>query len=271
MARLAPSTSFLEFDANINRDLLTPQHAHFTLACILAKTYKAALPILDRFDYKIDLEKTGLKGEDVRLFFYYGGICYIAQRQYTKALQFFENVRFVSLHKVLTVQVISAPAIMPSAIMVEAYKKHLIVSLIHLGQVSTLYTSALLTLAKAPTLPRYTHGSVSRICKQICAPYEELATSFSTRSVEDLGKVADTHSEVFLKVRMQLGRAPNLQDGNMGLVGQVISALRRQNIQRLTKTYVTVPLATVAEKHNFKEVAAAEEQLLKMVQFELIH
>lgn len=53
----------------------------------------------------------------------------------------------------------------------------------------------------------------------------------------------------------------------MGLVCQVVSALKRQNIQRLTKTYLTVPLASVAEKHGFKDKAAVEAQLLRMVTF----
>eukprot|EP01127_Copromyxa_protea_P001246 TRINITY_DN11287_c0_g1_i1.p1 TRINITY_DN11287_c0_g1~~TRINITY_DN11287_c0_g1_i1.p1 ORF type:complete len:436 (-),score=83.85 TRINITY_DN11287_c0_g1_i1:92-1378(-) len=215
-----------------SKDFITPQHAQFALACILAKTYKAALPILDRFDYKIDPDKTGLTGEDVRLFFYYGGICYIAQKQYMKALQFFENV-------------ISAPAITTSAIMVEAYKKHTLISLLHLGQ--------------APSLPKYTHSAVSRVCKQVCGAYEELATAFITQSTENLGKVADSYAEVFLK------------DGNMGLVGQVVSALKRQNIQRLTKTYITVPLSTVVEKHQFQDRAAAEHQLRKMIESGSLH
>jgi hypothetical protein len=51
----------------------------------------------------------------------------------------------------------------------------------------------------------------------------------------------------------------------MGLVGQVVSALKRQNIQGLTKTYITVPLASVVEKHNFKDRATAENIILKMV------
>lgn len=53
----------------------------------------------------------------------------------------------------------------------------------------------------------------------------------------------------------------------MGLVGQVVSALKRQNIQRLTKTYLTVPLSTVTEKHNFKDQATTGAYLLKMVRY----
>lgn len=39
-----------------------------------------------------------------------------------------------------------------------------------------------------------------RVIKQLCVPYEELATAFSTRSVEDLSKVVEAHTEVFLQV-----------------------------------------------------------------------
>eukprot|EP01126_Amoeba_proteus_P026396 TRINITY_DN2613_c0_g2_i1.p1 TRINITY_DN2613_c0_g2~~TRINITY_DN2613_c0_g2_i1.p1 ORF type:complete len:302 (+),score=49.76 TRINITY_DN2613_c0_g2_i1:89-994(+) len=151
---------------------ITPQHADFVLACILAKTYKVAIPILDRFDYKIDPNTTAVKGEHVRLFLFYGGICYISQKQYSKALQYFENV-------------ISAPAYAVSAIMVEAYKKYLLVSLIHLGEVRSL--------------PRYTTPSVTRLCKELCIPYEELCNAFSVRSVQDIEKVVNNHHQVFFR------------------------------------------------------------------------
>jgi len=222
-----PLRTALEKLSPARHALLTPQHAQFALACILSKTYKTAIPILDRFDYKIDQQATGLKSEDVRLFFYYGAICYIAQKQYVKALQYLVNV-------------ISAPALMPSAVMVEAYKKYVLISLIEHGEVVGL--------------PKYTNGSVTRICKQFCAPYDDLATSFSTRSVEDVGKVADTRAEIFMK------------DGNMGLVGHVMSALKRQNIQRLTKTYLTVSVDTVVEKFKFKDAAEVEFLLLNMIE-----
>lgn len=51
----------------------------------------------------------------------------------------------------------------------------------------------------------------------------------------------------------------------MGLITQVIAALKTQNILRLTKTYTTVYLSAIAEKHHFKNEEEAEHHILKMV------
>jgi len=209
------------------KDHLTPQHAQLALACILSKTYKTAIPYLDEFVYQIDPAITGVRSEDTRLYFYYGAICYIALKRWTKAIEFFETV-------------ISAPALMASAIMVEAYKKYVLVCLIAKGEV--------------PSLPRVTAPAVVRTVKQLTQAYEELATAYSTRSHEDLGKCADNHANVFLK------------DGNMGLVGQVMNAMHNQNIKRLTKTYLTQTLDAVQKEVGLQDRAEAERRILRLVE-----
>jgi len=88
----------------------------------------------------------------------------------------------------------------------------------------------------------------------MCQPYEDFATSFSTRSVIDLHKVGENNAEVFIK------------DGNMGLVKQAIQALTRQNIQRLTKTYLTLSLANISEQVNLSNAAETERKVFKMIQ-----
>jgi len=206
---------------------LTPQHAQFARACISAKCYKTALSVLDKFVYLIDPKLSGIKSEDTRLYYYYGGICYIALKQWEKALEFLETV-------------ISAPAIMTSAIMVEAYRKFILVSLIHRGEIGNL--------------PKYTNQTVIRVLKQICAPYEELAIAFSTRSSEDLGKAIENNCEPFFK------------DNNLGLVGQVRAALIDQNIKRLTFTYSTITSAGLLENAGIVEQKDAELKILKMVE-----
>jgi len=209
------------------KDHLTPQHAQLALACILAKTYKTAIPYLDQFVYQIDPSYTGIRSEDTRLYFYYGAICYIALKKWDEAIEFFETV-------------ISAPALMASAIMVEAYKKYVLVCLIAKGEV--------------PSLPRVTSPSVLRTVKQLTPAYEELATAYSTRSHEDLGKCADNHATIFLK------------DGNMGLVGQVMNAMHSQNIRRLTKTYLSLTLDSVTKEVTLKDKAETERRILKLVE-----
>jgi len=209
------------------RDHLTPQHASLALACVLAKTYKTALPTLDAFVYQIDPSLTGVRSEDTRLYFYYGALCYIAVKRWNKAIEFFETV-------------ISAPASTTSAVMVEAYKKYVLVCLIAKGEV--------------PSLPRTTAQNVLRVVKQLSGAYEELSTAYLTRSFEDLGKCADNHASTFIR------------DGNLGLVGQVMNAMHNSNIKRLTKTYLTLSLDSVVENVALKDKATAESRILRLVE-----
>lgn len=208
-------------------DHLTPQHAYFARACISAKCYKTALPILDNFVYLVDPKISGIKSEDTRLYYYYGGICYIALKQWEKAIEFFETV-------------IAAPALVTSYIMVEAYRKLVLVSLIHRGELRNL--------------PKYTNQSVTRVLKQLCAPYEELLTAFSTGSLEDLNKAIENNLEPFIK------------DNNLGLVGQVKTALVDQSIKKLTSTYSTITFPGLLAATGVIEQTEAELRVLKMVE-----
>lgn len=126
-------------------DHLTPQHALLCLACISAKCYKAALSTLNQFVFLIEPKLTGIASEDTRLYYYYGGICYAALKEWEKATEFFEIV-------------LSAPAMMPSAIMVEAYKKFILVSLIHKGEPGSV--------------PKCANMSLVRVFKQFSAAYD---------------------------------------------------------------------------------------------------
>jgi COP9 signalosome complex subunit 3 len=210
---------------------ITPQHAFLMQAVIKSKCYKFALPILEHFVYEIDVDRTAVDSEHTRLYFYYGGIIYLALKRYAKALECFELV-------------VSAPAIVGSAIMLAAYKKFILTSLIMRGDASTL--------------PKYTNPSLVRVFKQLSTPYEEFATSFSTRSVDDLHKVATNYA------------AKYIEDGNMGLVKQAIQAMVEQNIQRLTKTYITLSLNDIAQQVNLANAAEVEKRVLKMIQNEKV-
>jgi len=205
---------------------LTPQHSSFTLACILAKCYKIAIPVLDRFVYLIDPKVTGIKSEDTRLYYYYGGICYIALKQWDKAIEFFETV-------------ISAPAVMASAIMVESYKKLVLCSLIYKGQVGGL--------------PKFTNPSVTRVIKQLCQPYEELSTAYATHSLDDLEKAIENNYE------------PLVKDSNLGLVQQVKRSLVTHMVKQLTNTYLTITMNDLLEQTGLSSHSEIETELLKMV------
>jgi COP9 signalosome complex subunit 3 len=162
------------------------------------------------------------------LYYYYGGVCYAALKKWEKAIQFFETV-------------ITAPAQIASAIMIEAYKKYILVSLIHKGEVGSL--------------PKYVVQPVIRQFKQFSAPYDYLATSFSTRSVQDLTTTIERNLETFAK------------DNHLGLVGQVKSALILQKIQRFSQVYITTSFMGIQENMGIVcGQAEIEGRIMKIVE-----
>lgn len=199
----------------------------FVQSCIQSKCYKAALSVIDHFVYEIDPSKTAIEAVETRLYFYYGGMVFIALKQFEKALEYFDIV-------------ISAPALVGSAIMVEAYKKFVVISLILKGEV--------------PSLPKYTNPSITRTYKHMCQPYEELSKSFSTRSVEDLLKTVEDNKAAFT------------EDANMGIVKQAIQALYRQNIERLTKTYLTLSFKDIGHQVGLPNTDEAERRVFRMIE-----
>ncbi|TYH48893.1 hypothetical protein ES332_D10G098700v1 [Gossypium tomentosum] len=56
------------------------------------------------------------------------------------------------------------------------------------------------------------------------------------------------------------------QDNNLGLVKQVVSSLYKQNIQRLTQTYLTLSLQDIANTVQLGSVREAEMHVLQMIQ-----
>lgn len=55
------------------------------------------------------------------------------------------------------------------------------------------------------------------------------------------------------------------RDHNLGLVKQVSSVLYKKNIQRLTKTFLTLSLSDVASRVGLSSPAEAEGHILQMV------
>jgi COP9 signalosome complex subunit 3 len=209
------------------REQLTPQHAMFALCCLLSKLYTAAQSVLDIDVIDVDPELTAVETKDLRLYFYYGGMLYVGLKKFHRALEFFKNV-------------ISAPAIIPSQIMVEAYKKYILVSLIISGQIQPL--------------PRYTSTTLLRHLRHTCTAYENLANAHATHSLDDVQKCVASHQEQFVK------------EGNWGLVKQSTKSLIRRNIQRLTLTYLTLSLQDIAENVKLKSTSEVEQLILRMIE-----
>lgn len=83
--------------------------------------------------------------------------------------------------------------------------------------------------------------------------YNELATAYSTGKCEDVRLCINKHKTTFMN------------DKNMGLVNLVKASLYKKNIQRLTKTFITLSLNDVAARVQLSTAAEAEKYILDMV------
>lgn len=107
-------------------------------------------------------------------YYYYGSIAYIGNKNYDRALDFLSIV-------------ISAPTQKKiSAIQVAAYKKFVLVSLIHEGQVRAL--------------PKYTAQVVEKVCKTQSQPYLNLLKAFNETDLQLFHDNATTSSPIFESV-----------------------------------------------------------------------
>ncbi|KNC97516.1 uncharacterized protein SPPG_06992 [Spizellomyces punctatus DAOM BR117] len=206
---------------------LTSLHRMVLKCCLLAKTYRAALPVLDRDITEIDPQSYDLKYQDFLLHYYYGGMIYVGLKRFERALQCF--------HLCLT-----APGFVASAIQVEAHRKYILVSLILHG--------------RSEPLPKYTNSAVFRACKQYGAAYLDFAHAYESLNftrIETEFRKSEQQFEIH---------------GNRGLVMQSMTALVRRNIQQLTQTYLTLSLSDIAKSVKLSGAAEAERIVLQMIE-----
>ncbi|XP_011562449.2 COP9 signalosome complex subunit 3 [Plutella xylostella] len=198
---------------------LTSIHADLCQMCLLSKCIKPAIEFLDTDVTGIGSELGGNNdSKHFLLYYYYGGMIYTAMKNYDRALYFLEVV-------------VTVPAMVVSHIMLEAYKKYILVSLILHGKILPM--------------PKYTSQVVCRFLKPLSVAYHELATS---------GHAAIKHRDTFVR------------DRNMGLVNQVLSSMYKKNIQRLTRTFLTLSLADVAARVQLPGPKQAETYILNMIE-----
>uniref|UniRef100_A0A4W2FM20 COP9 signalosome complex subunit 3 n=1 Tax=Bos indicus x Bos taurus TaxID=30522 RepID=A0A4W2FM20_BOBOX len=239
--------------------------------CLLAKCFKPALPYLDVDMVDICKENGAYDAKHFLCYYYYGGMVYTGLKNFERALYFYE-------------QAITTPAMAVSHIMLESYKKYILVSLILLGKVQQLpkYTSQIVGRFikpcpvsdkedEEPYRPGGGHSSALRgpqprgllfLWKQLVVPwhlplsnaYHELAQVYSTNNPSELRSLVTKHSEIFTR------------DNNMGLVKQCLSSLYKKNIQRLTKTFLTLSLQDMASRVQLSGPQEAEKYVLHMIE-----
>ncbi|RWS22858.1 COP9 signalosome complex subunit 3-like protein [Leptotrombidium deliense] len=206
---------------------LTSIHADLIQLCLLAKCLKPALQFLDLDITDISKEGGQFDVKYFLLYYYYGGMVYAALKNFERALYFFEVA-------------ITTPSMAVSHIMLEAYKKYVLIALILYG--------------KVPPLPKYTSQVVTRFIKPLSAPYNELVSAYATNNPEEVMAVISRHSDTLTR------------ETNMGLVKQCLSSLHKKNIQRLTKTFLTLSLSDMASRVQLANAKEAEEYILRMIE-----
>uniref|UniRef100_A0A8C7UQH2 COP9 signalosome complex subunit 3 n=2 Tax=Oncorhynchus mykiss TaxID=8022 RepID=A0A8C7UQH2_ONCMY len=211
----------------INTNQLTSVHADLCQLCLLAKCFKPVLPFLELDMMDICKENGAYDAKHFLCYYYYGGMIYTGLKNFERALYFYE-------------QAITTPAMAVSHIMLEAYKKYILVSLILHGKVQQL--------------PKYTSQIVGRFIKPLSNAYHELAQVYATNNPAELRSQVNKHSETFTR------------DNNTGLVKQCLSSLYKKNIQRLTKTFLTLSLQDMASRVQLSGPQEAEKYVLHMIE-----
>uniref|UniRef100_A0AAY4DDM7 COP9 signalosome complex subunit 3 n=1 Tax=Denticeps clupeoides TaxID=299321 RepID=A0AAY4DDM7_9TELE len=211
----------------MNSNQLTSVHADLCQLCLLAKCFKPAVPFLDLDMMDICKENGAYDAKHFLCYYYYGGMIYTGLKNFERALYFYE-------------QAITTPAMAVSHIMLEAYKKYILVSLILHGKVQQL--------------PKYTSQIVGRFIKPLSNAYHELAQVYATNNPAELRSLVNKHSEAFAR------------DNNTGLVKQCLSSLYKKNIQRLTKTFLTLSLQDMASRVQLSGPQEAEKYVLHMIE-----
>jgi COP9 signalosome complex subunit 3 len=231
---VAPITSaLLRLDST--GAMLTTSHVYLVKIALEAEAYAEVAPLLERPilyfpsssqtkpKHPCDLnhspatyicKQTNLTGHlkyyDVLEYFFYSGIVFMSLGRWEEALECLENA-------------VTYPAKdgSVSKIMVEAYKKWILVGL--------------LTHGTLRNLPSTTSGGASKSYHILGKPYESLAQIFESGSASRLKSEADYGTSIWLK------------DGNTGLVMHVLAAYQKWQIRNLAKVYSKI---SIQEVHN---------------------
>ncbi|KAJ5696361.1 hypothetical protein N7536_006773 [Penicillium majusculum] len=218
--------------------VFTSTHLLLVRLCLQAKAYSCALPVLNKqiCHFPISLgrpssdpsvlcadhssgvsfmtEASGVSSKlsfrDYLQYFLYGGMVYMALKQWRNALHFLGIV-------------ISTPSTNSvSLIMVEAYKKWVLVGLLEKG--------------KFCPPPSITTPHVVKVYQSLARPYVILAHAFERGDLKRLNAEIDAAKGVWCA------------DNNLGLVSQVVGAFFSQTVIKLGKTFAALTMADLSKQ-----------------------
>ncbi|KZM25342.1 hypothetical protein ST47_g3537 [Ascochyta rabiei] len=229
MIRLDPTTG-----------TFTSTHVDLIRLCLETRSYAAAEPILDNYihslpsqipaavreglEYSVPCADVARSGEyinrssghsgrvvfaDVQEYYILGAMAYLGLRQFKKAHHFLEHV-----------------LVMPSAnvangLMLEAYKKWVLLSCLVSGE--------------AKQVPRSANATAMKQVRCASKAYEAVAEAYTQLS-----------NPSKLKAQINAGAQTWAEDGNTGLVKAVLDSQTRAYVLRLSRTFSAMPVGNIA-------------------------
>lgn len=153
-----------------------------------------------------------INATDVQEYFYLGAICFIGLRMYEEALLYLESVLVVPTHNTAHI------------FMVEAYSKFVLVGCLLEGRLLSP--------------PRTSNNQALKSIRAMAKPYETLAEAYYQRNIAKL------------RAEVDVGMQKWTEDGNTGLVQELVKQFDRKAVARLGQIYAAVPLTKVAEQRQ---------------------
>ncbi|KAI8996251.1 hypothetical protein BD414DRAFT_477249 [Trametes punicea] len=208
---------------------LTTLHAIYLKTCVATRHFTSALPVLAVPITAVDTSLSDLHYNDNLVYHYSGGIALGALKRWREAEEFFEIC-------------VTAPAQVPAAIQLEAYKKLVLVQLIQYGEIVSP--------------PKHTHPSLIRFLK--ASPYGTFVKMYPAR-VESLRALVAKEQDLFT------------QERNLGLINQAIDRAPVWLIKKLTATYLTLGLSDIGHEVGIDNVEEVRAIILDMIAQEEIN
>ncbi|KAI0758755.1 hypothetical protein C8Q74DRAFT_1299769 [Fomes fomentarius] len=212
---------------------LTTLHSIFLKVCVMTRHFTVALPVLSVPITHIDTWLSDLTYNDNLIYHYAGGIALGALKQWRKAEEFFEIC-------------VSAPAQVPAAIQLEAYKKLVLVQLIQYGGVLPL--------------PKYTLPAITRLFKN--TSYNNIVRCYPNH-ISNLRQLVTKEHDLFQHASLFFSIHT---ERNLGLINQAIDRAPVWLIKKLTATYLTLGLGDIGREVGIDDVERVREIILSMIE-----
>lgn len=210
-------------------DVLNPVQTDFLAVCLEAKCYKlAATWIRNNRRLQVDPKATALTGTDVHVFYHYSALTFIGVKDYRAAIQCCRLA-------------LAVPAPSPGyffEVSTCTFKLYILLNLLVFGTV--------------PPGLKFSSYQISRLRKN-ASEYMELAHAYERRDRKRVEQVFISSREYFEK------------QGHLGLVKQVLAALSKELIARLTNSFVTMKISDVAWRGGLPNETAAHAILIDMI------